>query len=151
MAKKPSGASKTYLKALGIINIVLAVLMAILAVFLFCSKMTFTDLGLDTNTISELQKQNISEDTFRAIAGGAYIFVCLLYVLIGWLLIRAANNPQKSTFVLVLLVIATVSSTVQLFSAGFSNWGTVLSNTISLIINILAVMAVLRIRREIDE
>ena len=151
MAKKEAAHnSKLYLRILGIIEIVLAALSIILMAVFMVSNITLTEMGISGQQISDLAAQNISESTFKTIIGITGIVIGILDALIGWLLIRAANNPKKSTFVLVLVVLMTVTSIVTLFTSGFSNIGTVIGNIASVTINVLALMSLFRIRSEND-
>ncbi|MBR2588938.1 hypothetical protein IKE84_01180 [Candidatus Saccharibacteria bacterium] len=149
MAKKEAAHnSKLYLRILGIIEIVLAALSIILMIIFMMSNITLTEMGISGQQISDLAAQNISESTFKTIVGITGIVIGILDALIGWLLIRAANNPKKSTFVLVLVVLMTVTSIVTLFTSGFSSIGTVIGNITSVTVNVLALMSLFRIRSE---
>lgn len=149
MAKKEAAHnSKLYLRILGIIEIVLAALSIILMIIFMMSNITLTEMGISGQQISDLAAQNISESTFKTIVGITGIVIGILDALIGWLLIRAANNPKKSTFVLVLVVLMTVTSIVTLFTSGFSSIGTVIGNIASVTVNVLALMSLFRIRSE---
>ena len=149
MAKKEAAHdSKLYLRILGTIEIVLAALSIILMIVFMMSNITLTEMGISGQQISDLAAQNISESTFKTIIGITGIVIGILDALIGWLLIRAANNPKKSTFVLVLVVLMTVTSIVTLFTSGFSSIGTVIGNIASVTVNVLALMSLFRIRSE---
>ena len=151
MAKKSSSVSKKYLKILGIVEIVFAVILAALTVFAVTLNPTLTDLGFTADQIANMTGSGITESAIKTIF---YVttFICIaIAILIGALLIRAANNPKKSTFVLVLTVLSTVGAVITLFSSGFSNIGSVITNAITLTLDILTLMALVKIRGEIKE
>ena len=151
MAKKSSSVSRKYLKILGIVEIVFAVILAALSIFAVTLNPSLTDLGFTADQIASITNSGATENVIKTVY---YVttFTCIaIAILVGALLIRAANNPKKSTFVLVLTVLSTVGSVVTLFSTGFNNIGTVISNIISLTLYILTFMALVKIRGEIKE
>ncbi len=142
---KKNKPEKLYLKILGVLQFIGAFIFlcgGILTAFVKVA--TVDELGL-----AELRTENISDNDLLMIVGCTMLFLGLLYAIMGWLLFRAANHPEKSTFLLVLLVISVVCGIVSLFNAkGVAS--ALISTAVSLTIDVLALMAVMRIRREIE-
>lgn len=151
MAKKSSSISRKYLKILGIVEIVLAVILAALTTLAVVLNPSLSDLGFTADQIATVTQDGASEDVAKTIFYIVSFAYIAIEILIGALLIRAANNPKKSTFVLVLTVLSTVGSIVTLFSSGFSSLSVVITNVITLTIYILTFMALTKARGEIKE
>lgn len=151
MFKKASSASKKYLKFIGIANIILAILSIISLIVFAVAKGNIFDLGITSDQLNQLHNSGISDDQVRILLCIGTGIGFLFEILIGWLLIRAANNPNKTTLILVLVTLSTISGIVSLFSSGFSNISTVIGNIFNLTIDVLAFMALLRVRRETGE
>ena len=78
--------------------------------------------------------------------GVSMLIYGLFQILIGWLERRASGNPEKSLFLLVLVVFAIVGGLYAMFNGGFKDIGNAIGNIVSLSINVLAFMAIYNIR-----
>ncbi len=136
---------KIYLKVLGVLQFIAAALAILCGILVGFAKIA----TVDQLELGSARTEGVTDDQILVIAGCVVIFMGLLSLLMGWLLFRAANHPEKSTFLLVLTVISVISSIVGLF--GNKSAGTMVSAVISLSIDVLTLMAVMRIRREIEE
>ncbi|MBR3135056.1 hypothetical protein IKG54_00620 [Candidatus Saccharibacteria bacterium] len=148
MANKKS-ASKTYLKVLGVITIIMGVFAAIFGIAIFCLKDADILNAVGAATVEQFTKAGIAENAVKAVLGTTMLVSSFISVLEGILMLRAAKNPEKSTLLLVLLVLSTISGAATLFMEGFSNIGTVIGNIASLTVNVLALIATFNIRSEI--
>lgn len=75
----------------------------------------------------------------------------LSQLLMGWLERRAAKNPEKSTFLLVLTVLSVISGAFSLFNSGLGDMASAMGNIVSFTINVLVLIAVFNIRKTIYE
>lgn len=151
MPKTKQSASRKYLKILGIVTIVFAVISVIsMVVLMFTAKGIAVDQILSADQLKQLHDANLSDDVIRMMIFGFGAFAGLIALLEGWLMVRASNDPVKSTFLLVLIVLSVISGAAQLFSDGFGSRSTALSNIFNLTINVLAMIAVLKARAEVN-
>ncbi len=140
--------SKKYLKALGIIYIIMSILVIVMGVVFLATKMDVSQLGLD---LAKLHEQNLSDDNIRLIASIGIMCAGVIDLIIGWLLCRAAKDAHKSTFVLVLTVLSLVSSLVSIFTQNnFASASGSVGFIIGVTIDVLTLMALLNIRKEIE-
>lgn len=150
MAKNSKSLSRKYLKILGIVTIVMAVLTVITGVAVFFVK-DMDYMGALTGAAREyVEQMNWNNDTLRVMAGSLILAGGIFSIVEGWLLVRAANDPAKSTLLLVLVVLSCIFGAVTLFEGGFKDISVVLGNGVSLAINVLAFIAVLNARKEIN-
>ena len=148
MANKKS-ASKMYLRILGIIAIVMGALAVVASIIIMCvSSIEITSI-IGASGLAEFRKANMDDNAIRITLGAMTLVLSLIGVLEGALMLRAARHPEKSTFLLVLLVLSVISGAFSLFADGFSTMSTVVANIISLAINVLALIATLNIRSEV--
>ena len=151
MAKKEKNStSKKYLKVLGVLSIIFAVISVITGIITIAIQSQFTLADIGMADIMKSMPAEATEEMVKIIFGSTIIFAGLMELLIGCLLIRAANNPRKSTFLLVLLVIQVISCAFTLFSSGFTSVASAFGNILNLTIYVLALAAVFKIRGEID-
>ena len=136
---------KIYLKVLGVLQFIecaLAILCGIL--------IGFTKIGtVDELGLADLRTEGVSDENLLIIVGISFFVLAFISLLLGWLLFRAANHPEKSTFLLVLTVISVICNIVGLF--GNKSTSTMISAVITLSVDVLTLMAVMRIRREIED
>ena len=147
-SSKKSSASVKYLKILGIIQILIGVLGILSAVLMVIMGFNVNELGID---LTQLRNEGVTDDvirlSFAIVAGIASAYA----ILVGILLRRAAKDPVKSTFVLVLTVLSLISNVFTLFSqSAFTNVSSGASFAINVTLNVFTLMALLKIRREID-
>lgn len=149
MAKKES-ASRKYLRILGIVSMVLSCIIIILGiVFLANAKdISLADLGGDE--LIKALGPNVTEETAKTALGVMAIVSGAVQILMAALLIRAANDPHKSTFLFVLLVLETIAGIYFIATSGFGNAGSAVTNIISLAIDVLALFCVYNARREVN-
>lgn len=138
--------SRKYLKILGVITLVMGIVLVIGGVASMFVKYDVSTLP----NIEELRKTTTDENAIRAAIGIVILLSAAVSLLEGWLLMRAANDPSKSTLLLVILVFSCISGFVQLFQQGFGNVGATTGTVFNLTINILCLMAVMKSRSEID-
>ena len=149
-ASKKNSTSKKYLRILGIVYFVLAALIVLSTVVMMVTKTDVNKLGIDLTEIRKIE--GATDDVIRVSYGICMIIAGLLVVLEGWLLRRAAKDPSKSTLLLVLLVLSVVTSVVSIFTTNnFDSISKSASFALGLTINILALMSVVNIRKEIKE
>lgn len=137
--------SKKYLKILGIVTIILSIAFAIIAaISIFNGSARLEDLG-----IANLDKlrESSSDDVIRTSFGVATIISGGIGALVGWFFIRASKNPNKSTAALVLAVLSMVGSFTAITN-GKSGASVVVANALSLVVYILALIALLEVRKE---
>ena len=151
MAKKEIFNYRAYLKILGAVTMVMGFLGVITAISIIITKIPVDQLGI--SNLDELRKiEGSSDDMIRAIIAVVAGIAALWTVFEGWLMRRAAKTPEKSTFLLVLLVISVVSGFVSVVSGSAGNGiAAVISTVINLILNILALMSVFSLRKEVAE
>lgn len=141
---KKNKTEKLYLKILGVLQFISAIFFVVCGIVIgFAKVATVDELGL-----GELRGNGVTDNDVLMIVGITTIIMGAIYCLMGWLLFRAANHPEKSTFLLVLLVISVVGGIVGIITNKTGS-GTIVSTAISLTIDVLALMSVMRIRREI--
>lgn len=143
--------SRKYLKILGIISVVIGAITAILGIILF---FTLKDVDMMTIFSSEqiavINDMDIATEAIYIFIGTTVIIFGFLSLLEGWLLLRAAKDPRKSTFLLVLLVLAVATAVVNLITGKIQNSGSIVGSIGSLTIDVLSLIAVLNARREIN-
>lgn len=153
MAKKPVFNYKKYLKILGTVALVFGALGVLSAIAIVVFKADINSLSISEERLIELRKtEGMTDDVIRAASAfvAAFASFCLMFE--GWLMRRAAKNPEKSTLLLVILVISVVSNITAFFARTDSNVvSAMVSNAISMVINVLALMSVIQLRKEISE
>ena len=150
MTNKTTKASKKYLNTLGIIYIALGIVTLIAAIVFVFLKVDFGALHVEeldkmleqTNGNTNIVKAGLV--ILAAVSGAANL-------LKGWLLRRAVKNPEKSTFLLVLTVLGLVSGLYTMATSGFTTAGNAMSNLFNLTLDVLTFLAVLNIRKSLDE
>ena len=150
MVKEKKSASRKYLKILGIIALVLACLSTILGIVFIVMRnsMSLMDLGVAS------LPTGVTEDSFKILVGSMIIVSGVIEALIGWLLIRAANDPRKTTFLFVLLVLEVISGVytlIQTASRGMGASASGASAILSLAISVLALFATYKARQEVNK
>ena len=150
MSKKEAKTSKKYLKTLGAIYLALGILTLIAAIVFVFLKVDFGALHVE-----ELDKmlEQAKGDT-NIVKAGLVILAAIsgaANLLKGWLLRRASNNPEKSTFLLVLTVLGLVSGFYTMATSGFTTASNAASNIVNLVLDILTFIAILDIRKSLDD
>ena len=150
MVKEKKSASRKYLKILGIIALVLACLLTILGIMFIVMRnsMSLTDLGVAS------LPTGVTEDSFKILVGSMIIVSGVIEALVGWLLIRAANDPRKTTFLFVLLVLEVISGVYTLIQTASQGTGASASGAgaiLSLAISVLALFATYKARQEVNK
>ena len=82
------------------------------------------------------------------------IVYSVIEALVGWLLIRAANDPHKTTFLFVLLVLEVISGVytlIQTASQGASASAPGAGAILSLAISVLALFVTYKARQEVNK
>lgn len=148
MPKSKKSLSRKYLKVLGIISLVFGVLGLIMGIVTMFAKWDVTIITNSSQQFADILAQN-GENTVRYTLGITVIFSAIISLIEGWLLNRASNDPNKSTFLLVLLVLSTISGIVAIIT-GSKDIGTIVGGIVSLAITILSLMAVIKARAEVD-
>lgn len=147
MAKKAAFNYKSYLKILGLITIVLGLGVVIGSICLGASNADVTKLGFD---VAEAREKGASDEAIRWVIASFGIVSGLFSVFEGWLMRRAAKTPKKSTLLLVLLVLSVISGVSSILSTKQGS-SAVAGAVINLAVDVLAVMSVVQIRREVNE
>ncbi|MBR0403246.1 hypothetical protein IJI55_01710 [Candidatus Saccharibacteria bacterium] len=143
--------SRKYLKVLGVVMLIFGVLGAIVSILaMFAINSVDLSQMFNASQLESFRNANISDDLIRIMVGVTAIIASLLSVLEGWLLMRASNDPKKSTFLLVLLVLSVISGIYNIAVGGIQNIGANISGILSLTLNVLAVMAVMSARKEAE-
>jgi len=154
MAKKAVFNYKAYLKIIGMVTIAIGILALITAILIIVTKTDVNQLGLSEQQIADLRKTDGMTDDIIRIAVMIIASVAAIWTIFeGWLMRRAAEKPEKSTFLLVILVISVISGVAASISGivnGINISGSI-SNVINLIINALALMSVVQLRKEVAE
>lgn len=150
MSKKNS-TSKKYLRVLGIISLVFACIALIVGILTIAMRGQYSlaDLGL-SEMVDQFQGE-ITEEGLKIAIGIVFLINGFGDALIGWLLIRAANNPRKSTLLLVLLVFSVISGIYTLINTGFSNAAAATGNIVNLTVYVLALIAVFDLRGQYND
>ena len=148
MVKKPVFNYKAYLKILGAVTIGIGIFGIISALLIVITKMDVDKLGI---TDLEKIRKDASDDVIRGIACGTACIIAAITMFEGWLMRRAAKDPKKSTFLLVILVISVISGVLSIISGPQGGISNILSVAISLILNSLALMSVINLRKEVNE
>ena len=134
--------SKSILKVLGIIDIVLGVL-----VLLF-STLTLAGGGLLASGVVPMDQVEAGASTSLVlVAGGAILLLGGFSLAEGILSRRAANDPSKAQPAFVCAIISLVLASVNLISAIIGG-GSPVSAITSVVINVLLVMAANTLRKE---
>ena len=150
MTKNEPKASKKYLKTLGAVYLAIGFLTIIAAVVFVFLKIDFGALHVE-----ELDKLIEQADgridlvkaglvVLAVISGGINLFK-------GWLLQRAGKYPEKSILLLVLTVLGLVSGLYTMATAGFTTFGNAASNIVNLVLDILTFLAILNLRKTLDD
>lgn len=154
MAKKATFNYKAYLKVLGAISYAFGALAVLMAIIIVASKIGVDKLGLTEQQLADLKKiEGSTDDMVRAIFA---VMVCIggaWAAFVGWLMRRAAKTPEKSTFLLVLLVLSVIggiTSTISLVAGGKFNTDT-FGGLVGLTIDVLALMSVVQLRKQVAE
>lgn len=149
--KRQAKASRKYLNILGIVSIVVGCLIIV-------GSIIFMVLDFDLSRLEygffndALARVNGDVSLAKISVGVSMLIYGLFQILIGWLERRASGNPEKSLFLLVLVVFAIVGGLYAMFNGGFKDIGNAIGNIVSLSINVLAFMAIYNIRStEIEE
>lgn len=150
MAKKDSTTSKKYLNILGIVTLVFGCLILVGAIVFMAVDFDLQSLGGDYYK-ELLAHANGDIKVAKMAIAMTIMSTGLSEILMGWLERRAAKNPEKSTFLLVLVVLSVISGVFTMVSGGFKDIANASGSIVSLTINVLALMAILDIRRKIDE
>ncbi len=149
MVRKALKQSKLYLKILGYITLAMAACGAISAIVVWVNK----DIKLDDATLGEelvkFAKEH-GEDTVRSMYGFTVLLSMAFSAFTGWLMLRAAKKPEKTTLLLVLLTFSVVSGAIAALH-GDSGVGATASAAISLVVNLLALMATWNIRQSAED
>ncbi len=134
--------SKSILKVLGIIDIVMGVL-----VLLF-SALTFAGGGLLASGVVPMDQVEAGvSGSLVFVAGGAMLLMGAFSLVEGILSRRAANDPSKAQPAFVCAIISLVLASVNLISA-IAGGGSPVSAITSVVINVLLVMAANTLRKE---
>ena len=150
MAKKPIFDYKVYLKVLGAVTIALGVFALISAILIPVTKVDVNQLGLTEAQLAEMRKvEGTTDDVIRVAMGITAGIAALWAIFEGWLMRRAAKTPEKSTFLLVILVISVISGVAAVFTVG--GIANTVSEVLHLIVNVLALMSVVQLRKQISE
>ena len=151
MKEDKKNASRRYLKILGIVMLVMGALAMIGGIVTMFMKGVDIMSSLNAGQLRTAQMRGLNNNDLRIILGGIMIIGSLVILLEGWLLLRAAKDPVKSVLLLVLLVLSVVGSVGVLLSEGFKAPGTTITNMLGLTVYLLALIATLRVRSQIDE
>lgn len=146
MAKKQSGTARGYLKIIGIVSMVLGILGIICGILLACGAVK--DLN-SFGDLSSLRNNGMSDEQIRISLGIGSIIASTISAWAGWVIYRASRKNGKTTLALVLTVLNLVSNFVSVVSN--TPVDQKISYSISLVIYVLAFMALLRVRRENED
>lgn len=143
--------SRKYLKIIGIVTLVLGIIYVALAIagMFVLNNMDLAQV-LSADQLQELRDANITDQMIRIFICVGGMVAALVSVLEGILLMRASNDPRKSVFLLVLIVLSIISGIYTLVSGGIQNIGANFGSIIGLTVNVLAIMAVMSARKEIE-
>ena len=143
--KKQTKKSIKYLNILGVVSLVVGVLIMIGSIVFMV--VDFDLSKLEYGFFNDALTRANGDVHFAKIAVGVSMLIYGMFqVLIGWLEQRASNNPEKSLLLLVLVVLGIVGGLYAMFNGGFTDIGNAVGNILSLVINILAFMAIYDIR-----
>lgn len=149
MAKEKKSASRKYLKVLGIISLIAAICVLIFGIVLIAAKDSYTLDQIGMASIID-SVEGATENDIKVVLGAIFIVYGIFEGLGGWLLLRAAKNPTKTTLLFVLLLIEVISgiySLIQSATGGVSMSSAALS-IVSLTISVLALFATYKARSE---
>ena len=151
MAKKQAKKSRQYLNILGVVSLVVGGLIIIGSVIFML--VDFDLSKLEYGFFNDALRRANGDVHFAKMAVGVSMLIYGLFqMLIGWLERRASSNPEKSLFLLVLVVLGIVGGLYAMFNGGFTDIGNAIGNVVSLVINVLAFMAIYNIRgTEVEE
>ncbi len=150
MAKKAVFNYKAYLKIIGAISIAIGIVGVITAILIPVAKIDVNQLGLSEAQLADFRKiEGTTDDVIRVSMAIVASIASLWAIFEGWLMRRAAKNPEKSTLLLVLLVISVISGIAGVFTYGGT--ANTISEIVQLVLNVLALMAVVQIRKEVSE
>ena len=150
MVKKESTTSKKYLNILGIVTLIFGCLVLVGAIIFMAVDFDLQSLGGEYYG-ELLARANGDVKVAKMAIAMTIISTGLGEILMGWLERRAAKNPEKSTFLLVLVVLSVISGVFTMVNGGFKDVANACGTIVSLTINVLALMAILDIRKKIDE
>lgn len=146
MANKQATISRNYLSILGGVSLILGALIV-------TGSIIFMVVDFDLSKLEygffndALVRTNGDVHLAKIITGISMLIMGLFQMLIGWLERRASANPDKSLFLLVLVVLGIVAGLYTMFNGGFTDMGNALGNIISLTVNVLAFMALYNLRK----
>ena len=151
MVKKQAKKSREYLNILGVVSLVIGSLIIIGSIIFMV--VDFDLSKLEYGFFNDALTRANGDVHFAKMAVGVSMLIYGLFqMLIGWLERRASSNPEKSLFLLVLVVLGIVSGLYAMFNGGFTDIGNAIGNIVSLVINVLAFMAIYNIRSiEVEE
>ena len=146
MVNKQLALSKNYLNILGVVSLILGALIIIGSIIFMVVDFDLSKLEYGFFN-DALRRANGDVHIAKIVTGLSMLTVGFFEMLIGWLERRAAINPEKSLFLLVLVVLGIVGGMYAMFNGGFTDIGNALGNIVSLAINVLAFMAIYNIRK----
>ncbi len=137
--------SRTAIKVLSIIGIVLGALSALMALVLIAGASVVADqmLAVDDATVSV--------GAISAFAGCAMLVLAAFYIVTGILGIRCANNPAKNTAFVVFCIIAAVLSAIGLLGClvnGSESASAIISNLLGVGIPVLLIVLSMKAKKE---
>ena len=146
MVKKQASLSSDYLNILGVVSLIMGLLIVVGSIIFMVVDFDLSKLEYGFFN-DALRRANGDVHVAKIVTGVSMLTAGLFQMLIGWLERRAANNPEKSLFLLVLVVLGIVGGLYAMFNGGFTDIGNVMGNIISLVVNVLAFMAIYNIRK----
>ena len=150
MASKQESASKKYLNILGIVTMVLGCIIVIGGIILMALNINLADINNDyVNQL--IAKANGDVNVAKMSLGLGIIFSGLFQAFLGWLERRASKTPEKSTLLLVLTVLSVVGGVFSMFNTGFKDADNAFGSVFSLTINVLALLAIIKLRSTIED
>ena len=150
MAKKKQVNTKKYLNALGTIYLILGCLIIVAGlVFMFIN----VDLTVLDNAFVEgyLKRTNGDMRAAQAAMGLGFVIMGVWQMLLGWLQLRAAKNPEKSVLVFILTMMGTVTGMFTLFNSDFSDNANIIGSIVLLTMDMLSLSVLYKLRVQLEE